>query len=225
VIECDDTEPSIKSLAKVLLTNFDTQYAPACSDTGKVKYHQEDTIGKYNCYIGIHQYFFVAAFLDPRVAPLLCDMMTTDDYNMLKSDVIDFMVTKIKANAKLFNENALKQPSAPSTPATQLPKNDSKRSQFKDDMFWGLNTKAPDVATATGNDSNHDDIALCAVCASELDRYLHDVINKGACPMYDADDSFNNPLKWWTENCAKYPYVANIAHKYLAIPATSAPSK
>ncbi len=37
VIECDDTEPSIKSLAKVLLTNFDTQYAPACSDTGKIK--------------------------------------------------------------------------------------------------------------------------------------------------------------------------------------------
>jgi hypothetical protein len=44
VIECDDTEPSIKSIAKVLLTNFDTQYAPACSDTGKVKYHHKDTI-------------------------------------------------------------------------------------------------------------------------------------------------------------------------------------
>ncbi len=92
-------------------------------------------------------------------------------------------------------------------------------------MFWGLNTKAPDAATATGNDLNHDDIALHAVCVSELDCYLHDVINKGACPMYDADDAFNNPLKWWTENCTKYPYVANIARKYLAIPATSAPSE
>jgi hypothetical protein len=47
VIECDDTEPSIKSLAKVLLTVFDTQYAPACSDAGKVKYHCKDNIGKY----------------------------------------------------------------------------------------------------------------------------------------------------------------------------------
>jgi hypothetical protein len=108
VIECDDTEPSIKSLAKVLLTDFDTRYAPACSDTGKVKYHQEDTIGKYNPYIGIHQYFLVASFLDPQIAPLLGDMMTPDDYNMLKFVVIDFMVTKIKANAKLFNEKALK---------------------------------------------------------------------------------------------------------------------
>jgi hypothetical protein len=92
-------------------------------------------------------------------------------------------------------------------------------------MFRCLNTKSPDVAIPTGNDSNHNDIALHAVCASALDHYLHDVINKGACPMYDADDAFNDPLQWWKESCAKYPYVANIACKYLAIPATSAPSE
>jgi hypothetical protein len=92
-------------------------------------------------------------------------------------------------------------------------------------MFWGLNTKAPDAATAAGNDSNHYDIALSAVCMSELDRYLHDEINKGACQMYDVDDAFNDPLKWWKENCAKYPYVAKIDRKYLAIPASSATSQ
>jgi hypothetical protein len=43
--------------------------------------------------------------------------------------------------------------------------------------------------------------------------------------MYDADDAFNDPLKWRKESCAKYPYVANIACKFLAIPATSAPSE
>jgi hypothetical protein len=85
VIECDDTETSVKSLAKVLLTDFDTRYAPACSDTGKVKYHRRDTIGKYKRYIGIHQYFFGASYLDPQVAPLLSDMMTPDDYNILNS--------------------------------------------------------------------------------------------------------------------------------------------
>ncbi len=92
-------------------------------------------------------------------------------------------------------------------------------------MFWGLNTKAPDAATATGNDSNHDDNALPDVCVSELDRYLHDVINKEACPMYDSDDAFNDPMKWRKESCNKYPYVANIDCKYLAIPANSAPSE
>ena len=74
VIECDDTDPSVKSLAKVLLTDFDKRYVPACSDTGKLKYHREDTIGKYNRYIGIHQYFFAASLVDPRVSPLLIDM-------------------------------------------------------------------------------------------------------------------------------------------------------
>jgi hypothetical protein len=121
LIECDDTDPSIKSLAKVLLADFDTQYAPGCSDTGKEKYHRKDTIGKYKRYIGIHQYFFVASYVDPRVAPLLSDMMTPDDYNALKSNVIDFMVAKLNSNDKLANENAPKQPSAP---ATQPPKND-----------------------------------------------------------------------------------------------------
>jgi hypothetical protein len=106
-------------------------------------------------------------------------------------------------------------------------KNDSKRSHLKDNMFWGLNTKSLDGATATGNDPNHNDIALQlhAVCESNLDHYLHDVINKGACPIYDEKDSFNDPLKWRKENCAKYHYVANIAHKYLAIPAISVPSE
>jgi hypothetical protein len=51
------------------------------------------------------------------------------------------------------------------------------------------------------------------------------VINKGACPMYAENDAFNYPLKWWKENSAKYPYVANISRKYLVIPATSAPSE
>ncbi len=166
---------------------------------------------------------FVASFLDPRVAPLLSDMMTPDDYNMLKSDVIDFMVAKLKARSdNLFNENAPKEKSAP---ATQPPQNNSKCSQLKDKMFRGLNTKSLDAATATGNDPNDNDTALRAVCKSELDRYLHDAINKGACAMYDENDAFNDPLKWWKENGAKYPYVANIARKYLAIPATSAPSE
>jgi hypothetical protein len=83
------------------------------------------------------------------------------------------MVTKIKANAKLFNENTLKLPSAPSAPATQPPKNDLKHSQLKDKMFWGLNTKAPDAATATGNDLNDDDIALLlCVCQNLTATYM-----------------------------------------------------
>jgi hypothetical protein len=65
MIECDDTDSSVKSLAKVLLTNFDKRYVPACSDTGKLEYHCEDTTGK-NRYIGIHQYFLLHHWLTPE---------------------------------------------------------------------------------------------------------------------------------------------------------------
>jgi hypothetical protein len=132
------------------------------------------------------------------------------------------LIATLKASDNMFNENVPKQKSAP---ATQPPKNDSKHSQLKDKMFWGLNTKSLDATTATGNDPNDNDTAICAVCKFELDHYLHDVINKGACAMYDENDAFNDPLKWWKENGAKYPYVANIACKYLVIHATSAPSE
>jgi len=47
----------------------------------------------------------------------------------------------------------------------------------------------------------------------------------GACPMYDAESEFNIPLGWWKHNCATYPCVVNLAMKFLAIPATSAPSE
>jgi hypothetical protein len=64
-------------------------------------------------------------------------------------------------------------------------------------MFWGLNTKAPDAATASGNDLNHDDIALRAVCVCQNLTATYMI---GTCLMYDAEDAFNYPLKWWKEN-------------------------
>ena len=220
VLECAETEPAVRCLAELLLSDFDNRYHPACSNTGKVKYHREDTVGRYKRF-GIHQYFFVASILDPRFAPLLSEMMTTANYNQLKLDVIDFLAGMLtKANNK-HNNNTYPKPSAGAT-ASHSGKNYSKSSQLKDKMFCGLNI----MAQATPkNDSNENDTALQAACASEFERYLHDALDNGACPLYDENDSFNDPLKWWKANCIKYPYVANVARKYLAIPATSAPSE
>jgi hypothetical protein len=36
---------------------------------------------------------------------------------------------------------------------------------------------------------------------------------------------FNDALAWWKRNDSKYPLFAMLAHEYLAIPATSAPSE
>ena len=85
-------------------------------------------------------------------------------------------------------------------------------------MFSGLNTHG--TVDHTIPDDDRESIQL--TCELELECYLRDAKN-GACPMYDVESEFNNPLGWWTQNCVKYPFVANLAQKFLAIPATSAP--
>ena len=87
-------------------------------------------------------------------------------------------------------------------------------------MFSGLNTH--DTADHTILDDDEESIRL--TCELEFECYLRDAKN-GACPMYDVESEFNNPLGWWKQNCVKYPFVANLAWKLSAIPATSAPSE
>ena len=34
-----------------------------------------------------------------------------------------------------------------------------------------------------------------------------------------------SPLSWWKSNADRFPALASLAHKYLSVPATSAPSE
>jgi hypothetical protein len=66
VIDCEDTEDPVRALSKILLKDFDERYHPA--ERGKVRYFREDVLGREQRYIGLHQYFFFASFLDPCIA-------------------------------------------------------------------------------------------------------------------------------------------------------------
>ena len=48
-------------------------------------------------YVGLHQYFFFASFLDPRVLPVLESIMTEEDYEEVKEHIIDKMIEKAKS--------------------------------------------------------------------------------------------------------------------------------
>ena len=87
-------------------------------------------------------------------------------------------------------------------------------------MFRSLNTHGTVDLTIPDDDEG----SIQPTCAPQLEHYLRHAKN-GACPMYDAESEFNNPLGWWKQNCVEYPCVANLARRFLVIPATSAPSE
>eukprot|EP00956_Cyclotella_meneghiniana_P041903 scaffold244197_cov36-Cyclotella_meneghiniana.AAC.1 len=215
-IACEHAEPAVKELAKLLLKDFDARYEPADEATGAVKYFRQDELGKYNRYKGLHQFVFFAGMLDPRVAPLLNnDIMTGDDYEMLKTDLVAAMVAQVKAS-KTANET--EPPAAEEVPVTpQVTKKKSKFAARMNTMFGAMRNRNNIVA------QDSDEVITNAIRA-ELDRYLFDA-SQGSCPLHTEDDQLNDPLKWWKENAARFPYVANAARRYLAIPATSAPSE
>ena len=54
----------------------------------------------------------------------------------------------------------------------------------------------------------------------EMQRYMADVITD----QYDSHGHLD-PLVWWRQNATRYPCLASLARKYLAIPATSVPAE
>ena len=226
-----DAEPAVIDLTNILLKDFDERYSPA--ENGKVKYSREDLTGCRNHYIGLHQYFFFASFLDPRVLPMLCKttmdgddivaepIMTDDDFAMLKEDILDAMVEK----QKVMNEkNKKTKPSdqdkaAASSTAQANPKKVQPKHTLKARrMLRGLNTKPKPATNDLADNELRND------CLAQLNRYLKEA-KEGACPLLDENGEFGDPLGWWKANAYKYDIVALVARKHLPVPATSAPSE
>ena len=56
-------------------------------------------------------------------------------------------------------------------------------------------------------------------CLQELDFYR---LTAGAQLNSGALHRDSPPLMWWKEHAAKFPYLSQLARRYLAMPATSA---
>jgi hypothetical protein len=103
VIDCEHTSDAVSRLTRILLKDFDNRYAP--SGGGRVKYFREDEIGGGNRYVRVHQYFLFAPFLDPRVLPMLSTIMTDEDFEMLKIDLINLNGCQNKVEEKQERNN------------------------------------------------------------------------------------------------------------------------
>jgi hypothetical protein len=57
-----------------------------------VRYTGQADIGFRNRYAGVHPYYFLAALLDPHMKAKLPQLMTNEQLDLLKKDLITFMM-------------------------------------------------------------------------------------------------------------------------------------
>ena len=79
VIDFSDTKEPVKRLATILRDDFDKRYHPPAGNVGKVRFSCIPETGKHNRYIGVHPYFFMAAYIDPRTKNGLKNKMMVQD--------------------------------------------------------------------------------------------------------------------------------------------------
>jgi hypothetical protein len=78
ILNSPHAQEPVKRLTKTLLEDFDKRYHPPTGNVGKVKFTCRSETGEHNRYTGVHPYFFIAAFLDPRTKKGLRKMMVLD---------------------------------------------------------------------------------------------------------------------------------------------------
>ena len=110
IMECMDILPPVKHLTKVLLRDFNQRYDPG-DEYGKVKYTNKLEVGYMKRYTGFHPYFFITSLLDPRTKGKLqatkkkkLYIMTKDDFEQLKADVINLMAARMQKNRRMAAE-------------------------------------------------------------------------------------------------------------------------
>lgn len=210
VIECPASQEPVKSLTKILLKDFDKRYHPPTGNVGKVKFNRNPEIGERNRYIGVHAYFFIAAFLDLRTKKALKKMMVPVQYQDLRNLVLDLMVELAIEKVSLDNDdrtgdnNDAKEPTAN---ASQL-----------DFAFEGLYDDDDDDSTFQA-DTYEEGIRIR--CEHQLAAY--ELLQP--MKMKDNNGKYNNPLKHWEQNESQSPELCKLAQEFLTIPATSAPSE
>jgi len=219
-IEDDRTNESVKYLANILIKDLDERYYP--TECGKVQYFSKPDTGFRNRYIALHPYMFFAAFLDPRMKVNLASIMSNNNYKDLLSDILDDMVSM---NVQLPNDShdgniddneSINERVSNRGPRTK--KRKKSPSVFDNFDDGGSNHNQNDRDTP-----RHQTSEIRRMCQMELD--LFEDMNV-TIPLRNSSGEFNNPLSWWkSQGALQFPHLANLAKRYLCIPATSASSE
>jgi hypothetical protein len=196
-------------LAKVLLKDLDERFHP--DDDGRVQYLSNVTAGRYNRHITLHPYFFLAAFVDPRVRPLLPQMLTAQGLRELEKDLMDKMVVEFGLMKEEKKESSQKNTASTPIDVSHSP---PLRATI---LFAGLDPVGDVIDVSEDLDAEE--------VMNEVKAELIIYKREGSMPMTTEDGKYSNPLGWWRKKAYKFPVLARLSRKLLAIPATSAPSE
>ena len=187
-----------KSLARVMLTDLErNRYGDGERVTMEVKR------GARGRQIAIHPYIWVATALDPSMKTL---PSLSSDYERQK--IWDYILTlMVEEKQKQLDLQTLKAGEKETEEKGEEKGEDAENEESDDDYFQV-------------GDYYQDDGALEEVdvsCRDELNSYQQQRLKKS--------ESKKCPALWWEDNKALFPVLFELSLKFLAIPATSAPSE
>jgi hypothetical protein len=227
VINNRETLDPVRELTKTLQADFDKRYVPTADESGtKLTFKWGTSLGQQNQYNTIHHFFFVAAFLDPRVKKLLMkNLMTARDYLLLKHEIqklVEAGARKQNRGREWNNDNE-EQPAATQNRTEQRTMNGATitptflgKTAIMFDGLIDMDDEEQDDEPGNNTENEFRDMAIEEIARFDRIQTL---------PLVHPDGSYVNPLPWWRENSARFPLLSELAHVYLAIPATSAPSE
>ena len=195
------SDNNLSSATRHLAQKMYTDFVQHRYGDGTTVFHDNYVLGNLQRYISLHKIVLVATFLDPRfkfLTPFIPDADKPRIHSYVLSLMLDVTGRKTSdvMDIEIYNNHA-------NLPAALLEEQDS--------LFAELGAR--NVQPADSSTVDVDDTFM--VCNAELERYK----------LTPQIASNRDPLLWWHENALKYPILEVLARRYLAIPATSAPSE
>ena len=189
-----------KHLAQKMLMDFNNnRYGD-----GSTVFHHQYVLGNLQQYVSLHKIVVVATFLDPRFKTLHPFILEADKPKIF-AYVLELMQEIAEGNKNKDSSNREVENYYYNQEVEGL----TALVPDHDDFFAELGQRNGDVCDLLVQE---DTIMLCD---TELHRYK-------CTPQISTK---RDPLKWWADNAMKFPILATLARKYLAIPATSASSE
>ena len=206
----------MKSLATILLANFDKRYHPPAGNVGKVRFSPNPETGKGNRYTGAHPYLLIAAYLDPRTKKALKKMMVTDQYQEMRTLILNMLI-----QVAIKKEMQMKVDDRQGDNSDNIPDNcpPGEAKSHLDCAFEGLYDN--DSESEQKDQDAIDENSIRVRCVHQLVAY--DLVP--SVKMKDSNGNYNNPLKVWKECESQSPELSQLAVEFLSILATSAPSE